>query len=144
MKKILIEAFALLLTLFVAGVIVLFLFTQNVGQTTDTFTGIVSKVPIKITSPVYGQILTLSVKEGTTVTRGQTLVTIHILNANTLPTQSDLYHIHGLTLSIQSPDSGVIGQIALAPLSTIAGAGELMDLYTTSAMQYPDSHPARV
>lgn len=130
MKKILIEVIAIMCTLLFA-VVLIFFFTQNIGQNNyDTFTGNVSKVPLTITSPVYGQILTLPVKEGDTVNRGQTLATIEILNPDTTPASSDLFHVNGKMLSIQSPSNGVIGQIALAPLSTIAGAGTLMQMYT--------------
>jgi len=130
MKRFLIEVIAILCTLLVAAGLI-FLFTQNIGQNYyDTFTGYVSKAPLTVTSPVYGQILTLPVKEGDTVTKGQTLATIEILNPDTIPAPSNLYQVHGNILSIQSPSSGVIGQIALAPLSTIAGAGTLMQIYT--------------
>src|SRR5712692_6707285 len=123
MRKVLIEALAILCTLLVAAVLIFF-FTLNIGQNNyDTFTGYVSKVPLTITSPVYGQILTLPVKEGNTVTKGQTLATVEILNTDTIPAPSDLYQVQGKKLSIQSPSNGVVGQIALAPLSTIAGAG---------------------
>ena len=135
MKKILIEVLAVVCTLLVAGVLIS-LFSLNIGQNTyDTFTGYVSKVPLTITSPVYGQILTLPVKVGDTVSKGQTLASIEILNPNTIPTPSDLYHVHGNRLSVQSPSRGVIGQIALAPLSTIAGAGTLMQIYTVDNTQ---------
>ncbi len=130
MKGCLKEVIAILCVLLLAAVLIFF-FTQNIGQNNyDTFSGYVSKVPLTITSPVYGQILTLPVKEGDMVTRGQTLATIDILNPDTIPAPSALYHVHGKTLSIQSPSSGVIGQIAQAPLSTIAGAGILMQIYT--------------
>ncbi|GAC1349023.1 MAG: hypothetical protein NVSMB27_18830 [Ktedonobacteraceae bacterium] len=130
MRKFLIEVVAIMCTLLFAAVLIYF-FTQNIGQNNyDTFTGNVSKVPLIITSPVYGQILTLPVKEGDTVTKGQTLATIEILNPDTIPAPSDLYHVHGNMLSIRSPSNGVVGQIALAPLSTIAGAGTLMQMYT--------------
>ena len=123
MRKILLEVIAIMFALLFAAVLVFF-FTQNIGQNNyDTFTGNVSKAPLTITSPVYGQILTLPVKEGDTVTKGQTLATVEILNPNTIPAPSALYHVHGNMLSVQSPSNGVIGQIALAPLSTIAGAG---------------------
>jgi hypothetical protein len=130
MKKILIEVIAILGTLLFAAVLIFF-FTQNIGQNDyDTFTGNVSKVPLNITSPVYGQILTLPVKEGDVVTKGQTLATIEILNPDTTPASSDLFHVNGKRLSIQSPSNGVVGQIALAPLSTVAGAGTMMQMYT--------------
>ncbi len=130
MKRFLMEVIAIVCALLVA-VVLIFFFTQNIGQNNyDTFTGNVSKLPLTITSPVYGQILTLPVKEGDTVTKGQTLATVEILNPATIPAPSDLYHVHGKMLSIQSPSSGVVGQIALAPLSTIAGAGTLMQMYT--------------
>src|SRR5205823_3704512 len=116
MRRWLIEVIAIVCALLIAAVLIFF-FTLNIGQSNyDTFTGYVSKVPLVITSPVYGQILTLPVKEGDTVTKGQTLATIEILNPDTIPASSDLYQVHGKILSIQSPSKGVIGQIALAPL----------------------------
>jgi len=130
MRKILLEVIAIMFALLFAAVLVFF-FTQNIGQNNyDTFTGNVSKAPLTITSPVYGQILTLPVREGDTVAKGQTLATVEILNPDTIPAPSALYHVHGNMLSVQSPSIGVIGQIALAPLSTIAGAGILMQMYT--------------
>ena len=135
MRKVLKEVLAILCTLLIAAVLIFF-FTLNIGQNTyDTFTGYVSKVPLTITSPVYGQILTLPVKEGNTVTKGQTLATVEILNPDTIPAPSGLYHVQGKILSIQSPSNGVVGQIALAPLSTIAGAGTLMQIYTEDNME---------
>lgn len=135
MKKLLIEILAIVCTLLVAAVLIFF-FTLNIGQNNyDTFTGYVSKAPLTITSPVYGQIRTLPVQEGGTVTRGQTLATIQILNPATTPASSDLYHVQGNILSILSPSSGVVGQIAQAPLSTIAGAGTVMQLYTPNSTQ---------
>ena len=135
MKKIILEVVAVLVTLIVALAIILFLFTQNVGQTTyDTFTGNVNKMPLIISSPVYGQITTLSVTEGDIVQKGQLLATIHMLNSNTIPAQSLLYQVDGMTLSVHSPTSGVVGQIAFAPLSTVAGATSLMQLYTETSM----------
>ncbi len=131
MKRFLIEVLAIVCTLLVAAVIILF-FTQNIGQNTyDTFTGHVNKVPINISSPVYGQIVTLPVNEGDTVTKGQTLATIQILNSDVaIPASSDLFQVHGKILSIQSPANGIVGQVVLGPLSTIAGAGTLMQMYS--------------
>ena len=129
------EVIAIICVLFVAALLIFF-FTQNIGQNNyDTFTGYVNKTPLTITSPVYGQILTLPVTEGSMVTKGQTLATIEILNPDTIPAPSNLYHVQGKILSIQSPASGVIGQIALAPLSTIAGAGTLMQIYAVDNTQ---------
>lgn len=134
MKKILIEIIAFVLVLAIAVPLIFLLFTQNVEHD-DTYTGNISKAPINITSPVYGQILTLPVHEGDRVRQGQTLATIHILNPNTLPTDSPLYHIKGMQLSVQSPTAGVVGQIAFAPFSTVAGAGSLMYLYSANSLE---------
>src|SRR6266516_7851159 len=102
MKGCLKEVIAILCVLLLAAVLIFF-FTQNIGQNNyDTFSGYVSKVPLTITSPVYGQILTLPVKEGDTVSKGQTLASIEILNPNTIPAPSDLYQVHGNRLSVQS------------------------------------------
>ena len=134
MKKILIEIATFILVLAIAVPLIFLLFTQNVAHE-DTFTGNVQKAPINITSPVYGQILTLPVHEGDSVRKGQTLATIHILNPNTIPEASPLYRVNGMSLSVQSPSSGVIGQVAFAALSTVAGAGSLMYLYTTNSLE---------
>ncbi len=133
MRKILLEVIAILVVLVIAGAVILVLFTQNVARY-DTFTGNIEKAPINITSPVYGQILTLPVHEGDTVRKGQTLATIHILNPDTIPAPSPLYRVNGMNLSVQSPSNGVVGQISFAPLSTVAGAGSLMQLYTTTSL----------
>ncbi len=138
MKKIILEIIAVIGALAVAGVIILFLFTQNIGQVTfDTFSGTVNKTPVNITSPVYGQIMTLPTGEGDTVKPGQILATIHILNPNTIPVKSPLYSVNTQTMILQvlSPTSGVVGQVYFAPLSTVAGAGALMQIYTANSME---------
>jgi Biotin-lipoyl like len=137
MKKILLEIVAVFVTLIVASVIILVLFTQNVGQMAfDTFSGNVNKIPIDISSPVYGQIMTLPVREGDTVHKGQTLATIHILRVDTAPADnSPLYQREGMMIRVQSPSDGVVGQIAFAPLSTVASANSLMQLYTATSME---------
>src|SRR5207248_9333644 len=102
MRRFLIEVIAIVCTLLVAALLI-FLFTQNIGPNNyDTFIGNVSKVPLTITSPVYRQILTLPVKEGDMVTKGQTLATVEILNPDTIPAPSGLYQVNGNTLSIRS------------------------------------------
>lgn len=134
MKKFWLELLVALVVLAVSGFVVLLLFTQNVTRD-DTFVGTIAKAPINITSPVYGQILTLPVHEGDTVHQGQTLATIHILNPDTIPAASPLYRVRGMQLTVQSPTDGVVGQIAFAPFSTVAGAGSLMYLYTARSLQ---------
>src|SRR2546421_12993981 len=119
-RKILLEVIAIMFALLFAAVLVFF-FTQNIGQNNyDTFTGNVSKAPLTITSPVYGQILTLPVREGDTVAKGQTLATVEILNPDTIPAPSGLYQVHGNMLSVPSPSIVVIGQIGLVRLGTSA------------------------
>src|SRR5438105_12373787 len=126
MRKILLEVIAMMFALLFAAVLVFF-FTQNIGQNNyDTFTGNVSKAPLTITSPVYGQILTLPLREGDTVAKGQTLATVEILNPNTIPAPSALYHVHGIMFSVQSTSIGVIGHIMLDPVSIITVFGILI------------------
>jgi hypothetical protein len=132
MKKFLKELIAFVCALLIAAVII-FLFTQNLVNKTnyDTFTGNVNKVPIDISSPAYGQILTLPFTEGAMVTKGQTLATIQILASNfTLPPSSGLYLVSKNVLSIQSPADGIVGKVALAPQSTIGGNAMFMQIYT--------------
>ncbi len=132
MKKIVIEIITFLCALLIAAALI-FTLIQNVsGQSGyDTFTGSVNKVPITISSPVYGQILTLPFTGGATVMKGQTLATIEILAPHfTLPASTDLFHVRGNILSIQSPANGIVGKVELAPQSTIAGTGTLMEIYT--------------
>jgi hypothetical protein len=130
-KKLLKELIALACALCVAAALI-FLYTLNLGQTNyDTFVGKVNKLPIIISSPVYGEILTMPVTEGAIVTKGKLLATIQILTPHfTLPASSDLFQVYQNILSVQSPVDGIVGKVALAPLSTIESAGSLMQIYT--------------
>ena len=136
MKKILKELIALECSLIVA-IVLIFLITQLVGQTNyDTFVGNVNKVPIDVSSPVYGQILTLPLTEGETVKKGQTLATIRIFGTHfTPPASSDLFHVQGNILSVQSPADGIVGEVALAPLSMIESTGTLTQIYTVDNIE---------
>jgi hypothetical protein len=136
MRKIILEVMLGVSALLIAALLIL-LFTQNIGQNEfDTFSGHVYKAPINISSPVYGQILSLQIAEGDSVVKGQTLATLQILNtAVPIPTGSPLFHQHGKILSLQSPTDGIVGQVMYAPLSTIAGAGTLLQLYATSSAE---------
>src|SRR2546428_6257003 len=132
MKKIVIEIITFLCALLIAAALI-FTLIQNVsGQSSyDTFTGNVNKVPITISSPVYGQILTLPFTEGATVTKGQILATIQILGPHfTLPASSNLFHVKGNILTVQSPGNGIVGKVALSPQSTIRSTDTLMQIYT--------------
>jgi hypothetical protein len=130
-KKLLKELIALVCALCVAAALI-FLYTLNLGQTNyDTFVGKVNKLPIVISSPVYGEILTMPVTEGAIVTKGKLLATIQILAPHfTLPASNDLFQVYQNILSVQSPADGIVGKVTLAPLSTIESAGSLMQIYT--------------
>jgi hypothetical protein len=135
---------AALITLGVAFTIIVSIFAYNTAQTTyDTFAGNVRKLPLNITSPVYGQIINLPEHEGDTVRKGQTLATIHILNPvlksvlkpATLPASSAIYHVKGTQLRIESPVDGIVGQISSSPLSITAEDASLMLLYVPASME---------
>lgn len=135
MPKILKELIALICVLCIAGGIVLFL-VQNLGRSQasyDSFTGYVNKVPIDISSPAYGQVLTLPFSEGSTVTKGQTLATIQVLDPHyKLTVSNGLYQVHGDILSVQSPVNGIVGKVLIAPQSTVEGNLTFMELFSAS------------
>ena len=137
-KKIILELVAVLITLGVAFAIIVPLFGYSIGQTTyDTFAGTIKKTPLTITSPVYGQIMSLPEHEGDSVHVGQLLAIVHMLNPASIPANSPLYQVNvkSMLIKIASPVDGIIGQISFAPLSTIAGAAPLMTLYTATSME---------
>jgi len=100
----------------------------------DTFTGRVNKVPLQISSPVFGQLLSLPLAVGSPVVQGQVVATIQVLDRNfRLPADSQLFKLQGQTLSVVSPASGVVARVNVAPLSTVSGNEKLVDLYTTAS-----------
>jgi hypothetical protein len=135
MKKLLKELLALLIVVIIAAGVI-FLFTRNIQTSYDTFTGNVHKIPINISSPAYGQILTLPVTEGATVTKKQVLATVQILSPNFTPsTSSNLYSVSGNVLSLQSPVDGTVGSVTLAPNSTVGGTQPFIQIYTLSNLE---------
>jgi hypothetical protein len=91
---------------------------------------------LNISSPVYGQILTLPVAEGATVKEGQVLATVQILGPNFTPsTSSNLYSVSGNILSLQSPVDGTVGSVTLAPQSTVGGTQPFIQIYTLSNLE---------
>jgi multidrug efflux pump subunit AcrA (membrane-fusion protein) len=137
MKRLLKEFIALVLVIIVAAGLI-FLFTLNKQVTYDSFTGNIHKVPINLSSPVYGQIQTLPVTEGTTVTKGQELATVQILNTNSstlLSPSSNLYSVQGNVVRLRSPVNGIVGSVTLAPQSTVAASQTILQIYTLSNLQ---------
>ena len=105
----------------------------------DTMTGAVRHVPLAISSPVYGEIMSLPVSLGDQVKKGQTLAVISRLDNGsgiTVPRHSDLYRENSNgTIALLSPANGVVNNVLFAEHSTIATAGTLMQLSTTHATQ---------
>jgi hypothetical protein len=135
MKKLLKELLALLLVGIVAAGLI-FLFTRNLQTSYDTFTGNVHKIPINISSPTYGQIISLPVSEGATVKEGQVLATVQILSSNFTPSQSsNLYSVSGNILTLMSPADGIVGSVSLAPQSTVGGTQPFIQIYTLSNLE---------
>ena len=131
------ETAALLCVLLVAGGIVLAI-TRTVGAPSkfDTFTGRVDKIPLQILSPAAGQLLTMPQWEGARVEQGQTLATIQVFDRNFRPpADSRLFKLQGDTLQVISPATGVIGKLAIAPLSVVSGSGLLMLLFTVESTE---------
>jgi len=128
------ELFVLVAVLLVAGGFV-FGYTQvaQAPSRYDTFPGKVNKVPLQISSPVYGQVLTLPLAEGSHVTKGQLIATIQVLDRNFKLPATQLFTLQGDTLSVISPAAGVVARVGVAPLSTIGGNGRLVDLFTTES-----------
>jgi hypothetical protein len=137
MKRLLKEFIALVVVIIVAAGLI-FLFTLNKQVTYDTFTGNIYKVPVTISSPVYGQILALPVTEGTAVTKGQELASIQMLSSNSDPLLSssrNLYSVKGHVVHLQSPVDGIVGSVTLASESTVAGSQTILQIYTLSNLQ---------
>jgi hypothetical protein len=131
MKRLLKEFIALVLVIIVAAGLI-FLFTLNKQVTYDSFTGNIHKVPINLSSPVYGQIQTLP------VTKGQELATVQILNTNSstlLSPSSNLYSVQGNVVRLRSPVNGIVGSVTLAPQSTVAASQTILQIYTLSNLQ---------
>lgn len=105
----------------------------------DTMTGAVRHVPLAISTPVYGEIVSLPVSLGDQVKKGQTLAVISRLDNGsgfTVPRHSDLYRQNSNgTIALLSPASGVVNSVLFAEHSTIATAGTLMQLSTAQATQ---------
>ncbi len=132
MVRVLRELVVLVAVLLVAGGLV-FGYAQVASTPSrfDTFQGRVNKLPLQISSPVYGQLLTLPLAEGSQVSLGQVIATIQVLDRNfKLPTDTKLFQLQGDTLSVVSPAAGVVARIDLAPLSTVGGGTRLVELYT--------------
>jgi hypothetical protein len=132
MRRIAAEVMLLACVLLVAGGLVLGL-TRLVGAQSayDTFTGRVNRIPVQISSPVYGQVLSLPVQEGGQVDAGRALVTIQVVDRSfRVPQNSQLFKLQGDTLSVLSPVSGIVGRITVAPLSTVTASQLILQLYT--------------
>jgi len=132
MRRIAAELMLLACVLLVAAGIALGL-TRMVGAQTsyDTFTGRVNRIPVQIASPVYGQVLSLPVREGGTVDAGRPLVTIQVVDRSfRVPQNSQLFKLQGDILSLLSPVSGIVGRITVAALSTVSASELILQLYT--------------
>jgi Biotin-lipoyl like len=131
--RVLRELVVLVVVLLVAGGLV-FGYTQvaTAPSRYDTFPGKVNKVPLQISSPVYGQVLTLPLAEGSQVTQGQVLATIQVLDRNFKLPATPLFTLQGDTLSVVSPATGVVAKVDVAALSTVGGNERLVELYTTA------------
>jgi hypothetical protein len=132
MKRFFREFIVMLCVLIVAAAIIipvtLYVIHQN---STDTFKGNIGKIPIDISSPSYGIILSMPVTEGSTIIKGQKLATVHILDPTfKLQGTNDIYSMQDKILTIRSPRDGILGKIALANQSTINEDQTLMQLYT--------------
>ena len=135
MRRVFSEAAVLIGVLALAGVLV-FGYTQLALAPAryDTFTGRVNKVPLQLSSPVYGQLLSLPLAAGSPIAQGQVIATIQVLDRNfRLPADSRLFTLQGDTLSVVSPASGVVARINVAPLSTVSGNEKLIDMYTSTS-----------
>jgi hypothetical protein len=132
MKKVFKEIIVLVCVLIVAAVVIIPIIL-NVAQREnyDTLNGKVEKLPINISSPAYGIILSIPVNEGSTITEGQTLATVQVLDPLfKLQDTGKLYLMQKNILTIRSPASGILGKTTVAPQSTIAPNGTFMQIYT--------------
>ena len=132
MVRVLRELVVLVVVLLVAGgLIVGYAQVASTPSRYDTFSAKVNKLPLQISSPVYGQLLTLPLAEGSQVGLGQVIATVQVLDRNfKLPSGSQLFKLQGDTLSVVSPAAGVVAKIDVAPLSTVGGGQRLVELYT--------------
>jgi hypothetical protein len=133
MSRIIKELIALALVLALGGVLV-----QGIRQVAatapsspyDTFQARVNAIPVQILSPAAGQVLSLSSVEGSTVTQGQELATIQVFDRTYRPpVDNQLFKLQGDKLAVLSPVTGVVGRLAVAPLSMVGGNQSLLDIY---------------
>lgn len=132
MVRVLRELVVLVVVLLVAGGLIAgYAQVASTPSRYDTFSAKVNKLPLQISSPVYGQLLTLPLAEGSQVSLGQVIATVQVLDRNfKLPSDSQLFKLQGDTLSVVSPAAGVVAKIDVAPLSTVGGGQRLVELYT--------------
>ena len=137
MKKIIKELLGLLCVLIVAAVIIIPIALNATARSSyDTFNGTIEKLPIDISSPTSGIVLTIPVSEGESVPQGETLARVQILDPHfSLINAGNLYSAQGGILTIHSPVAGVLGKIRIAPESTIGGNEVFMQMYTASATE---------
>lgn len=138
-KRIVKELLVLAVALLVAGGI-MYGYTQNVSAqpTYKVLAGEVDQLPLTVSSPIYGEILSLPVAVGAHVSAGETLATIQRLDGDkiALPQHTDLFHIkQNGTIDLVSPVNGIVSDVQYAPHSTVATAAPLLDLATVQTTQ---------
>lgn len=132
MRRILKELALLTCVLLLAGGAAVGVTRMVGGQDSyDTFTGRVSKIPLQISSPTFGQVLSLPLTEGGQVEPGQYLATIKVIDRSfRVPQDSQLFRLEGDLLRVVSPVSGLVAKMAIAPLSTVDAGQLILQLYT--------------
>ena len=132
MPRVLKELALLTCILLLAGGAVIGVTTVVGGQDTyDTFTGRVNKIPLQISSPTFGQVLSLPLTEGGQVQQGQPLARIQVIDRSfRVPQDSQLFKLDGDVLRILSPVNGLVAKMAIAPFSTVDAGQLILQLYT--------------
>jgi hypothetical protein len=101
-------------------------------------TGHMVKAPTYVSSPVYAQIVSVSVVAGDTVQQGEQLATLLMLDpANArIPNDSLLYQTLGQNeIAVKSPVDGIVGEVIAGEESTIQAGSNLITIYTPASTQ---------
>jgi hypothetical protein len=140
------EIAVLFVALAVAGSIMYAFVSSRSGQPTYvTMQGSIQRLPLDVSSPIYGQIVSMPAQQGMKVQKGQALAIIQGLGPQTAPItqKSTLFRtLPGGRIEVLSPSDGLVGKVDLANGSMVAAASTFLQLYTIQATQLSVRLPA--
>lgn len=145
-KRVFKELLVLVVALLVAGGI-MYGYTRSVSAkpSYDVLSGEVHQIPLTVSSPIYGEILSMPYSAGSQVKKGETLATIQRLDGGkiALPQHTDLFHVQqNGQIVLVSPVDGLVSDVLYAPHSTVATAAPLLDISTAQTTQLVAFLPA--